>query len=128
MNDRGQAGDPLPEPSWREWVFWALGRRRRLRVTGDSMLPTLRAGDLVLVDERAYAAALPALGEIVVARHPYQRDLTIIKRMAGLTPEQACMLLSDNPRAGSDSRTFGAIPHTRIIGRVTSRIPAERDA
>ena len=123
-NERG-TGDVLPEASLREWALWFLRRRRRLRVTGDSMLPTLQAGDLVLVDPAAYRTNGPRPGEIVVAWHPFRRDLPIIKRVASLTPEGRCLLYSDNPRAGSDSRQFGAIAVPQIIGRVTCRIPAE---
>lgn len=85
------------------------------------MQPTLLPGDLVLVDPRAYVALMPRVGEIVLARHPYQTDLSIIKRVAVITPERRLVLHSDNPHAGSDSRQFGTISQQRLIGRVTCR-------
>ncbi len=115
-------GRGLPAPSWREWGLWLLRRRTRLRVTGDSMRPILKAGDLVLVDTRAYTAVFPQVGHIVVARHPYQRDLTIIKRVTAVSPEGRVDLRSDNAAAGQDSRQFGPISSERLIGRVTAKI------
>ena len=111
----------LPSPSWHEWILWLLHRRKRVQVSGESMLPTLLPGDIVLVDTRAYRKTTPAIGEIVVAHHPYQKNLTIIKRIADITPEGRIVLHSDNPKGGTDSRSFGAINSERIIGRVTSR-------
>jgi nickel-type superoxide dismutase maturation protease len=122
MDTREPAGDPIPAPSLYEWLLWALRRRLRLRVTGDSMLPTLMAGDLVLVDNSAYRHDLPVPGDVVVVRHPYQKDLIIIKRVTAVTPEGRITVRSDNPRVGSDSRQFGTLAPGRLIGRVTAHL------
>ena len=111
----------LPTPSWREWILWLLRRRVIRRVTGESMQPTLLSGDIVLVDTRAYLVSMPSVGDIVLARHPYQRDVSIIKRVADITPERRLVLHSDNPHVGSDSRQFGTISQQRLVGRVTCR-------
>lgn len=87
------------------------------------MSPLLSDGDVVFVDTRAYTTALPQVGELVVALHPYQRDLQIIKRVADVTDDRRVFLQSDNPSEGTDSRSFGAIPYDRLLGRVTARIP-----
>ncbi len=92
------------------------------RVTGESMQPTLLPGDILLVDTRAYAASPPQLGDIVLAHHPYQKDLTIIKRVVDITSEGRLVLHSDNPSVGSDSRSFGTLSPQRLIGRVTCRV------
>ena len=42
-----------------ELLRWGLGRRRRFRIKGESMEPTLKSGDFVLVDEHAYRKRLP---------------------------------------------------------------------
>lgn len=110
----------LPTPSWLEWLYLLLRRRIRIRVTGDSMQPTLNNGDIVLVNKKAYTDTFPQIGDIVIARHPYQKDLTIIKRIAEITVEERLILHSDNPKAGSDSRQFGTISPSRILGQVTS--------
>lgn len=111
----------LPAPSWREWILWLLRRRMRVKVTGDSMLPTVASGDIVLVDTNAYIASIPKVGEIVLAHHPYHKDLSIIKRVADITSEERLVLHSDNRQVGSDSRQFGTISTQRLIGQVTCR-------
>jgi len=111
---------PLPTPSWREWILWLLRQRMRVQVTGESMLPTVQPRDIVLVDTKAYINSTPKLDDIVLARHPY-KDLSIIKRITEITPENRLVLSSDNPQVGSDSRQFGTITIQRLIGRVTCR-------
>ena len=109
-----------------DWVRWALRRHQRLRISGDSMEPTLNEGDLVFVDMRAYRTSTPAANEIVVARHPYQRDLRIAKRVSHTTNAGRVYLISDNPNMGTDSRVFGAVASERVLGRVVSRIVVSR--
>lgn len=98
-----------------ESAAWLLGRRRRIRVVGDSMVPTLREGQFVLVDE----ARLPEVGELVVARHPQQTDLLVVKRVRHITADGMFDLVSDNAAAGTDSRTWGPVPAGGIVGTVT---------
>jgi signal peptidase I len=52
---------------------------------GESMLPGIRSGDLLLVDKRAYRSSAPARGDIVVARYD---DGLMIKRVVGLPDEE----------------------------------------
>lgn len=111
---------PLPSPSWREWILLLLRKRIRVQVTGESMLPTLKPGDIVLVDIGAYVDCKPSIGDIIVAHHPFQRNLSIIKRIADITSDGRLMLQSDNSQVGTDSRSFGTIRMQRVIGRVTS--------
>jgi signal peptidase I len=54
-------------------------------VSGDSMLPTLRSGSLLLIDKRAYEQVKPNRGDIVVAR--YAGGL-VVKRVVGLPGEE----------------------------------------
>lgn len=54
-------------------------------VMGESMLPNLRSGDLLLVNKRAYRSSAPARGDVVVAR---DRGELIIKRVVGLPGEE----------------------------------------
>jgi signal peptidase I len=53
-------------------------------VAGQSMLPTLRTGDLLVVDRRAYEKKQPVKGDVVVGR--YHKSL-IVKRIVGLPGE-----------------------------------------
>jgi len=110
----------LEKSSRKELLLWLLRRRRRFRVVGASMLPTLRAGEEVLLDTHAYDHVAPQVGDIVVAYHPEQPDLKIIKRV-GEVLANGLFLNSDNPSAGSDSRQFGVVGLDRIVGRVNGR-------
>lgn len=96
--------------------------RKRLRVSGPSMLPEFQPGDEILFNPKAYRHKLPKVGDIVVARHPYQTKL-IIKRVALVLEDGSCFLTGDNPEASTDSRSYGFIPLNQIIGKVTHKFP-----
>jgi signal peptidase I len=64
-------------------LFWST--YKLVVVSGDSMLPTLKSGDLLLVDKRAYEQVEPDRGDIVVARHAGE---LIVKRVVGLSGEE----------------------------------------
>ncbi|WP_230686692.1 S26 family signal peptidase [Catellatospora vulcania] len=122
-----------------------LVRRRYLLVTvdGTSMLPTLRAGDRVLV--RRGTAALRA-GRLVVAGWPREPGATgdplMVKRVAALPgdpapavlPEAAgtlvpagrVVLLGDNQQASRDSRQHGYFALADVRGVVVRHFTGPR--
>lgn len=110
---------PINQSNLYELILWLLRRRRRFRITGDSMRPLLEPGDEVLVD----SGAVPRPGDIVVARHPFIRNLRVIKRVEAVGEDGRYLLKGDNPIASDDSRAFGPVSGERILGRVTSRLP-----
>ena len=116
----------LPTSGWRELALWLLCRRRLFRVSGDSMTPTLPDGAVVMIDPRAYHLRAPREYELVVADHPRQADLRIVKRVAAVIENQhgdvRLLLSSDNAAAGADSRAFGSVATEGVLGRVTSRL------
>ena len=83
------------------------------------MFPLLSANDEVLVDFRAYRHQPPYIGDIVIAHHPTQVGLLIIKRIKGEDKKGLYQLRGDNPDLGQNSLIQA--PHSQIIGRVTSR-------
>jgi nickel-type superoxide dismutase maturation protease len=96
-----------------------MGRRREPRlapvvVTGDSMRPTLCAGDFCLV---VWGVRIRP-GDVVVARLP-GRPLGV-KRAVRRT-ESGWWLEGDDSTASTDSRTFGAVPDEAVLGRVLIR-------
>jgi nickel-type superoxide dismutase maturation protease len=111
----------MPETDWWELVLWLLRQRRRVRVSGSSMLPLLQDGAEVLVDPSAYRDRSPAEGDVVIAYHPDRPDLLIVKRIVAVLPNNTSILIGDNATASTDSRQFGAIGIDRIVGKVTSR-------
>lgn len=78
------------------------------------MCPTLNEGDYVLI--KLTRGAVPAIGSIVVAQHPVE-DRIVIKRVRSLG-KSAAFLGSDNPAEGTDSRHFGSVAFTEILGPV----------
>jgi nickel-type superoxide dismutase maturation protease len=84
-------------------------------VRGDSMQPTLRPGDRLLI---RYAAR-PRVGRLVVVRLP-ARPIAV-KRIARQVPG-GWEVRSDNRAAGTDSRTLGAIPDEDVIAVVMWRV------
>lgn len=84
---------------------------------------TTSPGDQVLVDPQACAKAGPREGDIVIARHPYRTDVWLVKRVVGVLDDGRCLLAGDNPEESTDSRLFGAMPRSYILGRVVFRLP-----
>ena len=85
------------------------------------MLPALQPGDEVLVDPRAQIA----LGDIIVARHPYRSDVLIVKSLVGFDDEGRLKLQGLNPDESTDSRTQGAVPRRLVLGKVTHRFQTQ---
>jgi nickel-type superoxide dismutase maturation protease len=104
--------------------LWTVGRRRRYRIRGASMRPTLSPGDQVLIDPSAYRRHAPRVGDVVLARHPYRRDVEMVKRIDGTLPDGRLLLAGDNPDESTDGRTLGAISPDLLRGQVVLRLSA----
>ena len=85
------------------------------------MQPLLQPGEEILIDLNAYQKATPQVGDLVVAFHPQQTDLEIVKRVAQVLPDGSVFLIGDNKNYSSDSRSFGLVSPNNILGKVTSR-------
>ena len=95
------------------WIWRTVGVTL-MRVTGSSMEPTLRDRQVVLVVKK-----IPAINDLVVARHPHTGEL-IIKRLTKIEPD-GLWLEGDAHRpetasTSSDSWVFGAVEPKSIIG------------
>jgi phage repressor protein C with HTH and peptisase S24 domain len=91
---------------------------QRVEVSGPSMSPTLRDGDVVVV--RHGARIRP--GDIVLARFRSLPDRLVVKRAARRTGD-GWWLASDNTFAGGDSETHGSAD---VLARVVLRIAPGR--
>lgn len=107
--------------SWKEVCLWALGKRWRFRVQENSMLPTLRPGDDILVVPINRSTHLMTR-DIIVCLHPLTANLRLVKRVSEIFFDGSCYVLSDNSSEGSDSRSFGVVGRELIIGKVTGRL------
>jgi len=114
----------LPDINYGEFILWLCRRRRRFRVTGISMQPTLNPGEEILIDPKAYQKRSPQINDLVVTIHPQQPDLEIVKRVSKIAKSDTgdrFFLLGDNLNNSSDSRSFGLVTQKQIIGRVVTR-------
>jgi signal peptidase I len=90
-------------------------------VTGTSMLPTLVAGDRVLV--RRVRRRRLRLGQLVVAHRPDPdgRAVLVVKRVGAVeTPPGTVTLLGDNAADSRDSRHWGPCPRDQVLGVVVT--------
>ncbi len=110
--------------SWWCFFLWAIGRLKRFRVSGPSMHPTLLDGVEVLIDSRASAQSSVCVGDLVFIQHPFRRDLRMIKRVVRmLEGTGAYFVQGDNVEESTDSRSFGAVNHHYVLGRVVCTFP-----
>ncbi len=107
--------------NWSEIGLWVLGKRWRFHVTGNSMLPTIKSGEDVLVIPVSSATQLSP-NDIVVCFHPFKTDIRMVKRIRETFYDGGCYVISDNENEGTDSRSFGVVDRSLIVGKVTSRL------
>jgi nickel-type superoxide dismutase maturation protease len=100
------------------WLRWRFSRHE---VRGDSMSPALRDGDWIVVDRKAYCGTPPRRGDIVLALDPREPSRTLVKRVDDIDLHGNAGLLGDNLSQSTDSRDFGAVAASAIIGRVRWR-------
>jgi nickel-type superoxide dismutase maturation protease len=86
-----------------------------VRVVGHSMWPTFKNGDTLLFDTDS--SRLPILGDVVLAQHPNDADLQIIKRIFSIENDDY-FLSGDNPdpTSSEDSHNFGKVPRASLLG------------
>lgn len=95
---------------------------RRFRVEDQSMRPTLKPGDYVLVNRWAFRFHPPSPGDLVVVQDPQEPARFLVKRVSERTPTGAIRLAGDNEGTSRDSRAFGPVAMDRIIGKVWLRL------
>ncbi|MGH8861340.1 MAG: S24 family peptidase [Jatrophihabitantaceae bacterium] len=99
---------------------------QRVRVSGASMVPTLRDGDTVIVRHRASVRP----GDVVLAAFRSMPDRLVLKRVVR-SEDGGWWLASDNSYAGGDSAVHGvADVAARVIwvvrGRRAARVQGRR--
>lgn len=115
---------------------------RPITVSGHSMAPTLESGDQLLVTRSIWPQRPIERGDLVVFRDPSGSGSLLIKRVVSLegetvfaplspyaesdflkhkayvVPKGSYYLLGDNLSASMDSRLYGAVEASDIVGRV----------
>ena len=109
---------PLPEIDWLQRILWLTTKHEIFEVEGESMLPTLKQGDLVLINYEAK----PKENDIVLAHHPLEKGAKLLKRIWKITPDNKYILIGDNLFQSTDSRDFGELPATDILGKAEAKV------
>lgn len=100
-------------------------------VQGKSMLPHYRNGEVVVIEKAAYGLrgfsgrywlhwGWPKEGDVVAAVRP-ETEETVIKRIGEVRGDRTSpnyFLVGDNSLESIDSRDFGPLPLSDIIGKV----------
>ena len=85
---------------------------RLVVVDGDSMRPTLEPGDRLVV-----LRLPPRVGDLVALQ---REGRVLVKRVVALDGDQL-VVHGDNAAASTDSRTFGPVAPSAVLGRVVYR-------
>jgi signal peptidase I len=132
-------------------------------VSGESMVPSFKNGDYLIVDEISYRFSEPQRGDVIVFNFPLRPSERFIKRVIGLPGETVQVengdvfitsgqntyqltekylpdnlktigdvtttlkadeyfVMGDNRQYSYDSRMWGVVPRTNIIGKAFLRI------
>lgn len=89
----------------------------RIRVVDDSMRPALTPGDYVVVNRWAYRFRDPREGDVVLLRSP-EGPRFLVKRVVNVVDREKVFVIGDNLERSRDSRHFGPVHRSAIIGRV----------
>jgi nickel-type superoxide dismutase maturation protease len=84
------------------------------------MRPTLEPGDRLLVDTGAYRSGPPVVDDLVVLVDPEAPGRWLVKRVRAIGPD-GVHVAGDAPAESRDSRRFGPVPVSALIGRVYRR-------
>lgn len=100
------------------------------RIVTESMAPAVVPGDFVIIDKTYYKHNPPKKGDVILYRYPDDRSKLYIKRIGGLpgdtlklqtgdvvVPHGHVFALGDNTVHSDDSRHYGPIPLTELLGK-----------
>jgi nickel-type superoxide dismutase maturation protease len=90
-------------------------------VSGESMEPTLKSGDWVVLS--GVPRRGPRLGQVVVVEHPRRPGFELVKRVSALSRERRLFWVAgDNQSASTDSDEFGPLRFEVVRGVVRARV------
>lgn len=87
------------------------------KIKGHSMEPTFHEGDRLLINKWAYTLSKPRVGDVVVFKK-LNEEKYILKRIRKIL-NTGFFVRGDNK---NDSKSFGVITETQIIGKVLASL------
>ena len=91
----------------------------RFVVSGRSMEPNFHNGDKLFVSTIFHKFIKPHRGDSVVVKDPRDGRL-VLKRIESVENDKY-LVRGDSSASSTDSRTFGSIPQSAIVGKVIFR-------
>lgn len=82
------------------------------------MEPAFKAGDRVVINRLAYLFSEPKPDDVVAVKHPKERDKILLKKIETNLSENQYLVVGINQSDSYDSRAFGPISKSLIIGEV----------
>lgn len=80
------------------------------------MSPTFVPGDRLLIDPLGTIE----VGDVIVIRHPFEKDIEMLKRVSKIEDDGSFFVLGDNPEESTDSRSFGSVSAKHLKGKAVS--------
>ncbi len=102
-----------------------FGSLRHCRVVGESMLPLISKGDIIIYKPFKDRKDLLLEGSIVVVNHPLEKGMLIVKRISKIN-SSTIEILGDNEYRSIDSRQFGQVNKSQVKGIVETIISKEK--
>lgn len=101
-------------------LFWLLSPIYKYQIKGNSMVPIFRNNDIILINRLAYVFKKPKENDVIVLRDP-RNGREILKRIVKVN-DSAYFVEGDNKKESTDSRKFGPVKKSAIIGQLVMRL------
>ena len=103
-----------------DFILFFLGLRKTAIISGESMLPYLKEGDIVFFKKYKKNKSRLKNRQIIIFIHPL-KNKNLIKRISSVN-QNNIEVIGDNIEFSEDSNKFGLINNEKIIGIVTSKL------
>ena len=97
-----------------------MGSRKTAIIKGDSMMPSLKEGDILFFKIYKKGKSELKPGQMVIFNHPL-KNIICIKRVS-VVNQNNIEVLGDNVKYSEDSNKFGLLSKEKIIGIFTSKL------